>query len=234
MSRLTLINYENMKAYVKRGNSKIRPTLKEGGEIVNEIVQEFYVTKHEPGSFIRVFRNHFPRDLNGCDALLLWRVKDFLGYNDPEISLSKREKDKIAADLKLSVSTLDRSIANLRSLDILIRIADQSKKSALYIINPEIMWFGDESARRQMVNSYLMDKHIGNLPEKEKEAILTAKKYEEATIKASKQNVKPIQIIPQTYPMYRFKGVIPAKDTDGMHSLISSLIDKEQIQYLEM
>jgi|GEM_PF-5984503 len=214
-----------MKTHAKRGSSNIQPTLKEGGEIIYDIVPNIYVTKHEPGSFVRVFHNPFLKDLKGHDALLLWRLKDFLTWGDPHILLSKYHKDRIVMEFKWSLSTVDRAIANLRRLNILIRIDGQSKKSALYMINPEIMWFGDENSRKKKLNEYLTNEFVKNMPDREKDAIAGAKKYKQAFVDTSVQLSKSAQ--ESKKPSFDFNNIIAAKDEENIQQFFQHFTKKD-------
>jgi hypothetical protein len=168
--------------YLKKVQTDCVKALSEHGEIYPAMTQTFVFIEGKE-DFTFWFRHVLPivrKIKHLSDFKLLYWISAHISYNENMISLNKIYKTQIEKDMLLSQTAINRSIASLKALNVLIPYSAKNR-SAVFYVNPLFIWKGDKRHRLKKQEFILRLIRENNLPQKELEILEDIERYKAST-----------------------------------------------------
>ena len=172
----------NRVPYLKKVQTDCVTALSEHGEIYSAKTETFVFIEGQE-DFTFWFSHVLPiirKIKHLSDFKLLYWISAHISYNDGMISLNKVYKTKIEKDMLLSRTAINRSIASLKALNVLVPYSPKNR-SAVFYVNPLFIWKGDKRNRLKKQEFILRQLRKNNLPQKDLQILEDIKRYKEST-----------------------------------------------------
>lgn len=120
------------------------------GEIIQETKVKTWTIHREQEPFFMTYSKALSILYNIKTAAaikVLWKLLDLCDFNKGIVRVTKKDRISMCAELEITGQTYYNSIAQLKELGIL------DGEGGYLVLNPDIVWKGDNATRRDILNS---------------------------------------------------------------------------------